>query len=109
MAGLFPSTGLVMIGKVSDGPRDGWFDVRVDRQTIFGNKFPISETGSRTKSCDLYDAWAEEQMRKKGKYWSRVQKYRKMHRQGINLLLRCHCWPKRCHAQTIKRLIMRVQ
>lgn len=109
MGGLFGSTGLIEIGRVNDGPVPGFKDIRVDRQTIFGNKFPISQTGSRAKSCKLYADWAERRMKARKNYWYRVMQLRKMHQSGINLRLLCHCWPKQCHAQTIRKLIMRVQ
>lgn len=107
MAGLFGSTGTVIVGRVNDPPKSGYSDVRVDRKTIFGNKYPISETGSRKKSCALYDAYAERRMQKKGKYWKRIMELRTRYLRGENLRLTCHCWPKQCHAQTVRRMIMR--
>ncbi|AFH14796.1 hypothetical protein LU11_gp265 [Pseudomonas phage Lu11] len=95
------------IGKVSDAPLAGFVDVRIDRKTIFGNKFPISLTGSRKESCDRYEAWAFSRMRKpKSKYRRRILALRQQYLAGAKLRLLCHCYPKRCHGQTIRKLIM---
>jgi len=109
MAGLFGERAQVLIGRVNEPPLEGFTDIRVDRKTVFGNKFPISQTGSRVKSCKLYDDWAQRRMAARKQYWYRITQLRKMHQSGINLRLLCHCWPKQCHAQTIRNLILRVQ
>lgn len=107
MAGMF-GKGIVMLGKVSDPPMSGFTDVRIDRQTVFGNKFPIRLTKSRSKSCILYDKWAKNRMLLDGVYAKRIKQLRARVKSGENIRLLCHCHPKQCHGLTIRALVLGV-
>ena len=105
MAGMFGTTGEIVIGKVNDGPMPGFFDVVINRSSVFGNKFHIGEDGTRKEVCTKYEKWAVKRMTKSCLFTRRINELRKRHRAGENIRLLCHCTPKQCHGQTVAKLI----
>lgn len=106
MAGMFARTGSVVLGKYNDPPMIGYFDVLINRDTIFGNKFHIGVDGTRKEVCALYEAWAKKQMLKKGIFFKRIEDLRRRYKEGVSIRLLCHCFPKQCHGRTLMKLIM---
>lgn len=105
MAGMFARTGSVTLGKVNDGPMLGYFDVLINRDTIFGNKYHIGVDGTRKEVCVKYEKLAKARMLKGGPFAKRIHALRKRYNAGESIRLLCHCFPKQCHGQTIMKLI----
>jgi hypothetical protein len=70
------------------------YDVLIDRTTIFGNPFPISETCHRSTSLAMFTSY----------FYRRLEKDREF-RNAIEALkdktLGCWCKPKACHGDII--------
>lgn len=99
-------TGTIIIGRVGDAPMPGYLDVRVNRKTIFGNKFPKGDVhGTRKQVCAKYRVYAVKRMAKRGKYFRRIEALRVQYRGGKNIRILCHCFPQECHGETVKLLI----
>lgn len=72
--------------------RKGLF-VMVDRSSIWGNPFLLTEDGSRDEVCDAY---AKHYLPHKPSLINRVKALK-------GKVLGCHCAPQRCHADAIKK------
>jgi Domain of unknown function (DUF4326) len=103
-------------------------DLRCDRQTKWGNPFVLYYEKDRDRVCDLYEDYLEEITTPNNE--SMVRKFLKiggltpvqidiwMNRTGGFLDIKeikdarrlfCHCAPKRCHCDHLKRKIQLVQ
>jgi len=63
---------------------------RVDRFSEWGNPFILGEDGDRDHVCDAYDRYFDDK--------------RSLHTKVKELkgkVLGCHCYPQRCHAETL--------
>lgn len=82
----------------------------VGRPTPLGNPFTVEEVG-RERACDLYADWFGRVVREGPAGWPacwiQLERLRQIHREGGQLVLTCWCWPRRCHAQTIKEWLER--
>jgi hypothetical protein len=71
-------------------------DIRIDRQTKWGNPFVMSHEGQRDSVCDSYKTWLDLQLKSKT---LNLQTLKNAKRLG------CHCKPKRCHGDYLKELL----
>jgi len=69
--------------------------VYVDRGTRYGNPFVLPDDGSREEVCDAY---AEHYLPFKPSILKRAAELR-------GRVLVCHCYPERCHAESLIKLI----
>lgn len=67
---------------------------RVDRGTAFGNPFILPDDGDRDFVCDAY----------RDHYLPHKQSIRRAIPQLRGKVLICHCYPQRCHAETLAEL-----
>ena len=69
--------------------------VRIDRQTKFGNPFPMLNDSDeeRNRVCDEYETWVKTRPRL-------IEDIKEL--KGKDLA--CWCVPKRCHGETIMRI-----
>ena len=95
---------MIEIKNLRKGKPENPWDVKLDRSSWFGNRFIMKSESERDMVCDQYEKWFHSEL-----YDSAMQaelailedtyeKYGK-----LNLF--CWCWPKRCHAETIKRYL----
>jgi len=75
--------------------------VRVDRGTIFGNPFKFSNEDDRDLVCDKYEA-----MPKSKEYDDAITRLVELYKKHGKLYLYCWCAPERCHAETIRKIIL---
>ena len=83
--------------------------IKVDRSTVVGNPFPMQSEKDRDLVCQKYNEYfsnivkhAEDPKNKAFmEYLRNIYKQAKTH----DIALGCWCYPKRCHAETIKRFI----
>jgi len=78
------------------------YDVRVDRSNkILGNPFFMAQESQREQVCDSY------RDSPKGKeYMLEIERLSGLLKKHGQLRLFCWCAPKRCHAETIRDLIL---
>lgn len=85
------------------------WDVRVDRSNKFlGNKFYMASENMRDKVCDLYAEWLKNNMNSilvKAELNRLLAIYNKYGK--LNLF--CWCYPKRCHAEEIKKVLINMK
>jgi hypothetical protein len=67
-------------------------DVRIDRASKYGNPFIIGEGYTRDSACDAYEAWFMQQ---------NFDMTELLHAKRLV----CHCKPRRCHGDFIKKQI----
>lgn len=68
-------------------------DVRVDRETVWGNPFKEGRDGTRAHVIARYEEW----LRRTPTLMARLPELR-------GKTLGCWCWPKTCHADVLARL-----
>ena len=95
------------------------YDVRVDRASVLGNPFYMHDESERDEVCDKYEEYMRAMWNPATRYvqgrWIGSYEKRKYCEGILNLVeiykkygtLRLYCWcaPKRCHAESIKRLV----
>lgn len=80
---------------------------KVDRSTVLGNPFFMKDESCRDEVCDKYEIYFYQQIELENVRF--VQKLDKLYNlaQTQNIVLACWCFPKKCHAETIKEYIER--
>lgn len=70
--------------------------VLVDRTTPWGNPYAMMNqtVAERNRVCEAFDRWATKRHQEDPEWLKPL----------IGKSLKCHCAPKRCHAETLKRL-----
>ena len=85
------------------------YDFYIDRRTVLGNPFQITNLKNRNEICDEFDNWFKEIIKEDG--WKETEMYlllKKMIRKyekEKRLRLFCWCSPERCHGETYKNYI----
>lgn len=77
--------------------------IKVDRSNkILGNKFIMKEESERNIVCDKYEQWFNYQTKNKNQVV--LNELRRIYKIALesDVALGCWCFPKRCHAFTIK-------
>jgi len=83
------------------------YEFIVDRTTVLGNPYYMDKEHSRDEVCDFYDDYLRDKIAEKdpaiinelNRLYSVYVRYGK-------LRLFCWCAPERCHAETIKRVLL---
>lgn len=84
------------------------FDVRVDRSNkILGNKFVMRDESERELVCKQYEIWLYERVGLQDvDIINELQRLDDIYKKYGRLRLFCWCSPKKCHAETIKELLL---
>ena len=78
--------------------------IRVDRKTVVGNPFYMASETQRDLVCNQYQEYFDKKIKSDENFLSALRdiyKIAKVH----DIALGCWCYPKRCHAETIKTYI----
>lgn len=95
------------------------YDVRVDRASVLGNPFYMHDESERDEVCDKYEEYMRAMwnidteylqdksisMFRRNKYCEAILNLVEIYKKYGTLRLYCWCAPKRCHAESIKRLV----
>lgn len=84
-------------------PKHPW-DFKVDRSTIVGNPYNMKDESERNKVCDSYNDWFYNAVHNQ-EFFEYLKTLVEAYKQYGKLNLFCWCYPKRCHAKTIKEAI----
>ena len=84
------------------------FDIRVDRKTIFGNPFRINDESERDKMLDRYEEYFYQRLENDADFRNAVNYLIEVYKKYGKLNLFCWCYPKRCHSETIRKYILKV-
>ena len=80
--------------------------IRVDRTSALGNPFYMANETQRDKVCDQYQEYFNKKVTEKTdkQFMDELRAIYKLAKTG-DVYLACWCYPKRCHAETIKTFI----
>ena len=88
-------------------PCEEW-QVRVDRSSVLGNPFYMASEAQRNEVCDKYDAYFKEKVASGDEaFMNELRRLYKIAKRFGKLELYCWCFPKRCHAETIKKFLLK--
>lgn len=83
--------------------------IKVDRTTIIGNPFKMNDYSDveRNRVCDEYQKYFDNIVSNKINHSDFMNYLRKIYIEAkhYDIALGCWCYPKRCHAETIKNYI----
>ena len=84
------------------------FDVRVDRSNkILGNMFVMKDESERDLVCKQYEIWLYERVGLQDvAIINELIRLAAIYEKHGRLRLFCWCAPKKCHAETIRELIL---
>lgn len=80
--------------------------IRVDRSSVLGNPFYMSNESMRDEVCDKYQQYFDKKVTEKtdDEFMNELRRIYKLAKHS-KVYLACWCAPKRCHAETIKAFI----
>ncbi len=83
------------------------YDFKVDRSSVLGNPFVMLWEYNRDAVCDDYVEWIYKQIDRCEAYYTKeLNKMYLAYVQYGKLRLFCWCAPKRCHAETIREILL---
>ena len=97
---------MIKVGNIRTYAKDGSIAIKIDRSSVLGNPFYMSDESKRDVVCDKYEDYFNEKVEyeiEHGGYFVK-ELYRILSITKDNdVTLLCWCYPKRCHGETIKR------
>jgi hypothetical protein len=99
--------GKIRIGLVTV-PYLDMVNIICDRTSVLGNPIHLKDNTKkeRDKCCDSFELYFFSKMRlPNSKIRKKVEEIIELLKNGVSVNLQCHCFPKRCHTETIKRFI----
>ena len=78
--------------------------IKVDRSSVLGNPFFMKEESQRNKVCDEYETYFQKQVVENPKFLNELKRIAVIAREK-DIALACWCFPKRCHAEVIKKYV----
>lgn len=82
------------------------YDVKVDRSSILGNPFYMRNENERDLVCEKYKEWFYKMLKENDStILHELNILIKKYKTYGKLRLFCWCYPKRCHAETIKEFL----
>ena len=97
--------GDIKIGKVNQN-LPNYISIRCDRKTVLGNPFFMHNESQRDMVCDKYKTWLENRDAEYGAVHDMLNDIIMKVELGNNVLLQCHCYPKRCHTESIREHVL---
>ncbi len=83
------------------------YDIKVCRgASILGNPYYLGCESRRDWVCNKYYEWLTAKIVAHEDQLNELDRLRKLYKKHGKLRLFCWCAPKRCHAETIKQLIL---
>ena len=97
---------MIKVCNLRHGMDAGACHVKIDRSSPLGNPFYMANESQRDKVCEEYEVWIGKQIAANDpKVINELNRLLTLARKYGKLILYCWCAPKRCHGETIKRLI----
>lgn len=101
---------MIKIGNIKTFVPDGSIAIKVDRSSPLGNPYMMHNESERDTVCDWYDDYFYDivgnlhSISKNNRFVDKLESIFELAKtEDITLL--CWCYPKRCHAETIKRYL----
>ena len=96
----------IKVGNIRTHKNDSTIGIKIDRSSVLGNPFYMSDESKRDLVCDNYQEYFDQKVQSNTdvKFMNELRRiYELSLTSDITLL--CWCSPKRCHGETIKRYI----
>jgi hypothetical protein len=77
----------------------------VDRRSPVGNPYYMKNENERDSVCDRYEVYFAKSMEENKRFANYIEMLVMQYKKNKNIKLLCWCYPKRCHAETIKKYI----
>lgn len=87
---------------------DGEVLIKVDRSSVLGNPFYMHNESERDKVCDDYAKFMQIQLFFNESFIKEIYRIYEISLKK-DVALGCWCYPKRCHAEEIKKIIEIIQ
>ena len=94
----------IKIGNIRTFKPDGSITIKVDRSSPLGNPFYMCNESVRDYVCDRYEAYFNNAYSNTANIDTELNRIVELAKTN-DITLLCWCYPKRCHAETIKRYI----
>lgn len=78
--------------------------IKVDRSSILGNPFYMKYESMRNTVCEQYDTYFKNKVQTDDNFMRELNRIKELAK-TYDIALACWCYPKRCHAETIKTYI----
>lgn len=78
--------------------------IKIDRSSLLGNPYYMQYEGQRDEVCDKYETYFKDKIKSDRKFIEELNTICEIAK-SRNIALGCWCYPKRCHAETIKEYI----
>lgn len=78
--------------------------VKVDRSSIVGNPFRMRDERDRADVCAKYETYFVQKLDSDCAFHDEIARIWRLAKRG-DVTLGCWCYPKQCHALTIKRFL----
>jgi hypothetical protein len=92
-------------------PSKPW-DVKIDRSSPLGNIFHMAGEAQRDLVCNQYDVWLDNAMKdtthKSVRAIKELNRLIQLYNKHGQLNLYCWCAPKRCHGESIRKAILKI-
>lgn len=79
------------------------YDFKVDRTSVLGNPYYMFDECMRDDVCNKYEMYFYKKFKTDAAFKSELVKILRAYKQYGKVNLFCWCYPKRCHAETIKK------
>lgn len=96
--------GTIAIGRVGKSQLN-FISVRADRKSPLGNPYYMAREDQRDLVCDKFAHTFPVGMKMDKNLIKEMRRIYRLLMSGKNVLLQCHCAPKRCHTETIKEFL----
>lgn len=99
---------MITIHNLRDSYPSQPYDVKVDRTSVLGNPFVMKNESLRDEVCDKYQTYFDNTIahpEDNSAFMNELRRLYKLHKAYGKLRLFCWCYPKRCHAETIKEFL----
>ena len=97
---------MIIIGNLKNKRNSNAYQIRVDRRSALGNPYTmmVDTEEERNRVCDNYEAWFAKAVKENPLVMNELHRILEIARE-TDVMLMCWCYPKRCHAETIKRYL----
>lgn len=80
--------------------------IGIDRRTALGNPFVMKSEADRDAVCDKYEEYIREAVKTNERVQKDLNYIKDKLKNGFNIALGCWCVPKRCHGETVIKLVL---
>lgn len=79
----------------------------VGRPSPLGNPFPMKSEEDRDRVCEEYALWLGDMSGRNICVMDELKRLKGIYKEEGSLTLLCHCHPKRCHAESIRDMLLK--